>query len=282
MKEIISNEKIANLIYDVRGKKVMIDRDLARLYQTETRILNQKVRRNINRFPKEFCFQMSKDEFETWKSQIVMSNNDKLGLRRPPFVFTEQGVAMLSAVINTEVAIDVSITIMNVFVNMKRVLASNYLERFSLEEQVIKNTNDIRLLKEKFENTNNYSGLFFENQIYDAYSLLIDILNSAYHEIILIDNYVDKNLFDTLRKINKNIILVTNKYNNEAYLKYKKQYKNINFIINNSIHDRFIILDRNKLYHCGASFKDLGKKCFAITEITEVKWINQILKELNL
>ena len=225
---------------------------------------------------------MSKDEFETWKSQIVMSNNDKLGLRRPPFVFTEQGVAMLSAVINTEVAIDVSITIMNVFVNMKRVLASNYLERFSLEEQVIKNTNDIRLLKEKFENTNNYSGLFFENQIYDAYSLLIDILNSAYHEIILIDNYVDKNLFDTLRKINKNIILVTNKYNNEDYLKYKKQYKNINFIINNSIHDRFIILDRNKLYHCGASFKDLGKKCFAITEITEVKWINQILKELNL
>ena len=123
MNEIVEkdNIKIEDMIYEIRGKYVMIDRDLAKLYQTETRILNQRVKRNIERFPNSFCFQMTEDEFLNWKSQIVMSNSDKIGLRRAPYVFTEQGVAMLSAIINTDVAVEVSIRIMNVFVEMKNI-----------------------------------------------------------------------------------------------------------------------------------------------------------------
>ena len=143
---------IVDIIYEIRGKKVMIDRDLARLYQVETRTLNQRVKRNIERFPNSFCFQMTEDEFLNWKSQIVMSNNDKIGLRRPPYVFTEQGVAMLSAIISTDVAIEVSIRIMNAFVEIKKYVSSSLIDQRYINNQVLKNTEDIRLLQEYFNN----------------------------------------------------------------------------------------------------------------------------------
>jgi len=272
---------IVDIIYEIRGKKVMIDRDLARLYQVETRTLNQRVKRNIERFPNSFCFQMTEDEFLNWKSQIVMSNNDKIGLRRPPYVFTEQGVAMLSAIISTDVAIEVSIRIMNAFVEIKKYVSSSLIDQRYINNQVLKNTEDIRLLQEYFNNIKKSDGLFFEGQIYDSYSLLLDIFSIVKREIIIIDNYIDKNLLDILRKIDKNIIIITNKYNNDDYNKYKSQYKNIRLKINNKIHDRFIIIDRLELYHCGASLKDLGKKCFAINKIENREWINELLIKMN-
>lgn len=229
--------KITNMIYEIRWKQVMLDRDLAKLYQIETRTLNQKVKRNIERFPSDFCFKMTENEFNNWKSQTVMSNNDKIGLRRTPYVFTEQGIAMLSAIINTNVAIEVSIRIMNTFVEMKKYISSTLVDQKYINNQVLKNSVDIRLLQEEFNKVKKGDGLFFEGQIYDSYSLLLDIFNTAKSEIIIIDNYIDKSLLDILRKINKKIFIITNKYNNNDFEKYILQYSNIKLKINNKIHD---------------------------------------------
>lgn len=229
--------KITNMIYEIRWKQVMLDRDLAKLYQIETRTLNQKVKRNIERFPSDFCFKMTENEFNNWKSQTVMSNNDKIGLRRTPYVFTEQGIAMLSAIINTNVAIEVSIRIMNTFVEMKKYISSTLVDQKYINNQVLKNSEDIRLLQEEFNKVKKGDGLFFEGQIYDSYSLLLDIFNTAKSEIIIIDNYIDKSLLDILRKINKKIFIITNKYNNNDFEKYILQYSNIKLKINNKIHD---------------------------------------------
>lgn len=274
--------EIVEMIYEIRGKQVMIDRDLAKLYKIETRILIQKVKRNIERFPTLFCFQMTDDEFVNWKSQIVMSNNDKIGLRRPPYVFTEQGVAMLSAIINTSVAVEMSVRIINAFVEMKKYISYTLIDQKYINNQVLKNTENIRLLQEAFHKAKKYDGLFFEGQIYDSYSLLLDIFGIAKNEIIIIDNYIDKHLLDILRKVNTKIIIITNQYDNNDYSKYKMQYKNIELKINNKIHDRFIIIDRVDLYHCGASLKDLGKKCFAINKIENEEWLNMLLIKLNI
>jgi len=285
MNILTNRKKIQNMIYEIRGKYVILDRDLSKLYKVETRLLNQKVKRNIERFPTDFCFQMTDDEFYAWKSQNVMSENDKIGLRRPPYVFTEQGVAMVSAIIKTDIAVEVSIQIMNAFVEMKKYVSFGLIEQKYINSMLIKHDNEIKLLQEsiyKIDNTKSYDCLFFEGQIYDAYSVFVDILNSSSNEIIIIDNYVNKKLFDILRNIDRKIIIITNKYNNEDYEKYKYQYKNVNIRINNNIHDRFIILDRKVLYHCGASMKDLGKKCFAINKIVNDKWINDLLNEINL
>ena len=285
MNQIIEHEKISieNMIYEVRGKQVMLDRDLAKLYNVETRILIQKVKRNIERFPQEFSFQMSNEEFYNWRSHFVMSDSDKIGLRRPPYVFTEQGVAMLSAILKSDVAISTSIRIMNAFVNMKKYISNNIIEQKYINNIVLEDRERINLIEEtlnKFKEKNNH--LFFEGQIYDAYSLMIDIFNKSKKEIIVIDNYIDKNLLDILSKMDRKVIIITNKYNNDDYEKYKKQYNNISLITNNNFHDRFIIIDKNILYHCGASFKDLGKKCFEISKIEEKDMVDKLLKKINI
>ena len=271
--------EVENMIYEIRGKQVMLDRDLAKLYHVETRVLIQKVKRNIERFPKDFCFQMTELEFENWKSQIVMSNSDKMGLRRAPYVFTEQGVAMLSAIINTKVAINASIRIINAFVAMRKYISSDLMEH---SKMLINHENRLTLIENTFDNfkeKNNH--LFFEGQIYDAYSLMLNIFDKSKESIIIIDNYIDKNILDILSKTNRKVTLVTNKYNNIDYEKYKEQYDNVILVVNNSFHDRFIILDKKVLYHSGASFKDLGKKCFAITKIESEELLDSLLDKLK-
>ena len=271
--------EIENIIYEIRGKQVMLDRDLAKLYHVETRVLIQKVKRNIERFPKDFCFQMTELEFENWKSQIVMSNSDKMGLRRAPYVFTEQGVAMLSAIINTKVAINASIRIINAFVAMRKYISSDLMEH---SKMLISHENRLTLLENTFENfkeRNNH--IFFEGQIYDAYSLMLNIFDKSKESIIIIDNYIDKNILDILSNTNKQVTLITNKYNNKDYEKYKEQYNNVTLIINNSFHDRFIIIDKEILYHSGASFKDLGKKCLSITKIEDTEILHNLLDKLK-
>ena len=258
------------MIYEVRSKQVMLDRDLAKLYQVETRVLIQKVKRNQERFPESFCFQMTELEFENWKSQIVMSNSDKMGLRRSPYVFTEEGVAMLSAIINTKIAVSMSLKIINAFVTMRKYISSDLKEYSKI---IINHENRLNVLENTFNNfkeKNNH--LFFEGQVYDAYSLMIKIFEKAEDSIIIIDNYVDKNILDILSKTNRKVTLVTNKYQIQDYEKYK---------INNSFHDRFIILDKKVLYHSGASFKDLGKKCFAITKMESKKILESLLNKLK-
>lgn len=195
-----------------------------------------------------------------------------------PYAFTEQGVAMLSAILKTEVAEQVSIQIMDAFVVMRRFIAkNNYENRLNnIETKVIEHDNKFDEIFSKLEQDKN-NHIFFEGQIFDAYSLIIDILNKAKENIIIIDNYIDINLLSILSKINLPIRIVTNHISKLDIEKYKSQYTNVIITISNAYHDRFIILDKQTLYHCGASFKDLGKKCFAINKID----LEEILKRIT-
>ena len=281
MNEVIEKEeiKIENMIYEIRGKQIMLDSDLAKLYQVETKRINEAVKNNLEKFPEKFSWKLTKEEFKDLRSKF--STLKDLTIRKyPPRVFNEQGAIMLSTVLKSKIAIKTSIRIMEAFVEMRKIISANLLEQKYINNQVMKNTEDIKLLQESFDklrNNKEYDGIFFSGQIYDSYSLLLDIFNTANNNITIIDNYIDKKLLDILRNINKNILIITNKYNNEDYIKYKAQYNNIKLKLNNNIHDRFIIIDNKELYHIGASLKDLGKKCFAINKIENKEWLNNLL-----
>ena len=201
------------------------------------------------------------------------------GRYRCPRVFTEQGVAMLATVLKSKVATQVSIRIMDAFVAMRKYISSDLIEH---NKMLINHENRLNVLENTFNNfkeKNNH--LFFEGQIYDAYSLMLKIFEKAEDSIIIIDNYVDKNILDILSKTDRKVTLVTNKYQIQDYEKYKEQYNNVTLVINNSFHDRFIILDKKVLYHSGASFKDLGKKCFAITKMESKEILESLLDKLK-
>ena len=290
---IVKNDvKIENMIYEIRGKQVMLDSDLARLYgcKNGTKSLNLAVKRHINRFPERFMFQLTKEEYSSiysrFQIETLNKNNQKQGLniKYLPYVFTEQGVAMLSAILKTDVAEEISIKIMDAFIVMKKIINTSLIEQKYFNELTIKNTEDIKLLQESFDKLNTKESnnhIFYEGQIYDAYSLLIDILSKARKEIIIIDNYAGKKLFDIIKNIKVNIKVYTENIDNTAREKYEKQYSNINIFTTDIFHDRFIIIDNKILYHSGASFKDLGKKCFAMTKIDDTKIIKDLLERLK-
>ena len=290
---IVKNDvKIENMIYEIRGKQVMLDSDLARLYgcKNGTKSLNLAVKRHINRFPERFMFQLTKEEYSSiysrFRFETLNKNNQKQGLniKYLPYVFTEQGVAMLSAILKTDVAEEISIKIMDAFVAMKSIINTSLIEQKYFNELTIKNTEDIKLLQESFNKLNTKESnnhIFYEGQIYDSYSLVIDILSKARKEIIIIDNYAGKKLFDIIKNIKVNIKVYTENIDNTAREKYEKQYSNINIFTTDIFHDRFIIIDNKILYHSGASFKDLGKKCFAITKIDDTKIIKDLLERLK-
>lgn len=204
-------------------------------------------------------------------------------VRSLPYAFTEQGTAMLATVLHTPLAAEVSVSIMRAFVLMRKYIAKDILpERVSnLETKVIEHDNKFDKIFSMLETEKN-NHIFFEGQVYDAYSLLIDILNKAEENIIIIDNYIDKKLLDILSKTEKNITLVTKRLDEITILKYKQQYTNINIVLKENIHDRFIIIDNNILYHCGASFKDLGKRCFAISKFEDKKYLEELLEYIKL
>ena len=290
---IIKNDvKIENMIYEIRGKHVMLDSDLARLYgcKNGTKSLNLAVKRHINRFPERFMFQLTKEEYSSiysrFQFETLNKNNQKQGLniKYLPYVFTEQGVAMLSAILKTDVAEEISIKIMDAFVAMKKIINTSLIEQKYFNELTIKNTEDIKLLQESFNKLNTKESnnhIFYEGQIYDSYSLVIDILSKARKEIIIIDNYAGKKLFDIIKNIKVNIKVYTENIDNTARKKYEKQYSNLEIINTDIFHDRFIVIDNKILYHSGASFKDLGKKCFAITKIEDTKIIKDLLERLK-
>ena len=281
-------EKLTNLIYEIRGKQVMLDRDLAKLYKTETRVLIQKLKRNIERFPEEFCFQLNQKEFLNWRSQNVMSNNDKIGLRRPPYVFTEQGVAMLSAILNSEVAIEVSIAIMNAFVAMRKYIGANLIEQKYINNLVLEDHNKIQVLEESFqklEEKRKDSEIYFNGQIYDAYSKILDIFKSAKKELIIIDAYADKTLLDIIKEVpNINVTIITKTpslLSKTTIEKYNKEYHNLVIKYDNTFHDRYFILDNSIVYHCGASINRIGYKTFSITKIGDKQVIEALITQIN-
>ena len=283
---IIKDKKIENMIFEVRGVQVMLSSDVAILYQIETRILNQVIKRNIDRFPSTFCFQLTDEEIDrlSLRSQFATLNksNNLRGqhYKYLPYVLTEQGIMMLSGLLKSDIAVKVNIQIIDAFVKMRRYFANN----FNTNELLLNHENRIQLLENTLDSfkEQKIKKIFFEGQIYDAYSILVDILNKARTEIIIIDNYASKELLDILKDINLKIIIVSKNVDSVLKEKYTKQYKNVEFIDNNSFHDRFIILDRSKLYICGASFKDLDKKCFAISEFNDINYLEQIINTLNI
>ena len=289
MNQIIEKENVVieNMIYEIRGVQVMLSSDVAKLYQVETKVLNQTIKRNINRFPIKFCFQLNEEELceLSSRSQIVTLNKSNnlrgYNVKYLPYVLTEQGIMMLSGLLKSDIAVKVNIEIIDAFVKMRRYFANS----ISNNEILINHENRILKLEKtfnKFNKKKEINRIFFEGELYDVYSILLDILSKAEKEIIIIDNYAGKELLDLLKKVNKKIIIVSKNIDDILKKKYESQYNNISFISNNSFHDRFIILDKNKLYSCGASFKDLGKRCFAINEFKEKFYLNEILKILDL
>jgi len=288
MNEIIEKEEflIEDMIYEVRGMQVMLSSDVAKLYQVETRRINEVIKRNISRFPESFCFQLTNEEIDklSLRSQFAILNKN-MNMRGQhfkylPYVLTEQGIMMLSRLLKSDVAVKVNIQIIDAFVKMRKYFSNT----ISNNEILINHENRLLKLEKTFDKfkEKEINKIFFEGELYDAYSLLIDILNKANKEIIIIDNYAGKELLDILKNINKKIIIVTKNIDEILKKKYEKQYNNVTIINSNSFHDRFIILDRKKLYSSGASFKDLGKKCFAINEFNDIDYLNKLLNLLDI
>ena len=218
MIKAIGLKNIKNKIYTIRGNQVMLDRDLAVFYDVETRTLNQAVKRNIQRFPYEFCFQLTKEEYHNWISQFVISNFNKMGLRRAPYAFTEQGVAMLSTILKSKVAVKVSVQIMNAFVTMRRFMLSNAQVFQRLDSLEIKQIATDKKIDEVFNAIESKTiqpkqGIFFDGQVFDAYQFVSQIIRSAQKSIILIDNYIDDTTLTqfTKKKSNVKLIIYTKK-----------------------------------------------------------------------
>lgn len=288
MNEIIEKEKveIENMIYEIRGKQVMLDSDLAELYQVATKRINEAVKNNPKKFPIRFSFVLDNNEKENLWSKFSTANVSSMS-RVNPRVFTEQGVYMLATILKSKVATEVSIRIMDTFVKMRHYI--NYNKevlpyRFMLlENKVDSNTKRIDELFDMFNPKDiAKDNIFFEGEFYDAYSFLLDIFNKSKRKIVIIDNYAGKELLDVLKHVDKKVVIVSKNIDETLKKKYEKQYDNVSFINNNSFHDRFIIVDKEKLYSCGASFKDLGKKCFYIGEINNKEYLNRLLNELNI
>ena len=257
----------------------MLDADLAILYQciNGTKDINKGVKRNEERFPEDFYFQLNEDEIRNLRFQNGTANVSNMA-RTLPYAFTEQGIAMLSAVLKTNVASQVSVHIMRAFVAMKKYIATNnFSNRISnLETKTIEHDNKINLILDKLSSKEVNNHIFYEGQIYDAYSLLINILNHSKKEIIIIDNYAGKELFDITKDIKVNIKIYTKNIAEISKKKYMQEYSNIEIITTDIFHDRFIILDNKELYNLGSSLKDIGKKCTSINRIED----STILKEL--
>ena len=280
MDKVVENQRVDNLIYEIRGTEVMLDSDLARLYEcvNGTKTINQAVKRHINKFPERYMFQLTKEEYLSLKSQMGTSKVSSVGgVRKLPYVFTEQGVAILATILHTKVADVISMKIIDAFIYMRK-----YLSRENSNNILISHEERILKLEESFNKfSNKQKSIIYEGKIYDAYSILLDIFNETKDEIIIIYNYINKELLDILRYVDKKIIIMSKNYNEELIKKYKSQYKNIMLVNDNSFHDRYIILDRKEAYTSGMSLKDIGKKYSYINKINESIFIVELLKRVS-
>ena len=302
---ILEENTIRSKIHFIRGQQVMLDRDLAQLYKVETKVMNQAVKRNKERFPEEFCFQLTREEVEREilsRSQFVTLKNDEAEDKRGtnikylPYVFTEQGVAMLSSVLKSETAINASIQIMKAFVSMRHFVANNaeiFVELKAMRQHQIetdvhlkesdKKINELFSLMDKY-NIKDEQGIYFQGQIFDAYAKFETFMAQAKKEIILIDNYVDLSVLQRLAKKNKgvNVIIYTSpktKLTPQDVQAFNAQYPTLTLNHTTKAHDRFLIIDQTIMYHIGASLKDLGKKHFAFSVI-DAAYIPKILGDL--
>ncbi len=288
---------IGSLVYVIRGKQVMLDSDLAMLYQVETKNLNQAATRNTDRFPEDFRFKITKEEFDDLRFQSGTSNEEqggRGGRRYYPYVYTEQGISMLASVLHSKVAVQVSINIMRTFVEMRRFIANNALlfkkvSSIELKQLEYQKTTDAKFDK-VFQYIENHAEseqkIFFDGQIYDAFSLIASIIRKAQKEIILIDGYVDVDTLNILAKKNTGVAVkiytyASTRLTNKDVANFNTQYPALTVKKTQIFHDRFIVLDGKTVYHIGASIKDAGKKCFGISLISDPGMVTDLLNRLS-
>ncbi|MDP3562602.1 MAG: ORF6N domain-containing protein [Legionellaceae bacterium] len=297
MSQISVIKTIKDKIYQARNLQVMIDSEIAALYGVETKVFNQAVKRNIERFPDEFRFQLTEEEFNNLRSQFVTSRFEHGGRRYLPYVFTEQGVAMLSAVLKSKTAVEISIQIMHAFVEMRRFFSINGDLVNKIQQVEQKQIAFEMKAQEKFEAifsalednpVNAKQGVFFDGQVFDAYLFVSKLIRSAKKSIILLDNYIDETVLEQLSKASKNIkiFILTKNITSNLKLdvsKYNAQHTKIELIQFGLSHDRFLILDQHDIYHIGASLKDLGKKWFAFSKLEQTSFalMDEITKRIT-
>lgn len=285
---VLNEESIKNKIFTIRGLQVMLDRDLAELYQVETKVFNQAVKRNENRFPDDFRFQLSEIE----KTELVTICDRFSSLKHSsvnPYAFTEQGVSMLSAVLKSDIAVDVSVKIIRSFVNMRKFISNNAIifQRLeTLEQKQFSNDEKFNKLFEAIEEKSikPTQGIFYDGEVYDAYLFVSNLIKSAKESIVLVDNYLDESVLTMLSKRQTNVTATIYTKNITAQLeldikKHNAQYPKVTLKKFDASHDRFLILDARELYHIGASLKDLGKKWFAFSKFDMESF--DILKRLQ-
>ena len=281
---------IESIIYEIKGKQVMLDSDLANLYGVETKRINEAVKRNINKFPNKYSWILTDEESNEF---LVAFCDQKLETRggkyKNPRVFTEQGVYMLATILKTNTAINVTIRIIETFVKMKHYI--NYNISFLphrvllLENKVDDNTKRIDELFDKF-NPNDITDdcVYFNGEYYDAYSTVLDIFRKTQQELIIVDNYADKELLDIIRTLNIKVIIITKKdglLSKKDIDTYNKQYNNLKVVFDNTFHDRYFILDNKILYYCGASLNRIGHKTFSIHLVSDDKISNLLIAEIK-
>ncbi len=274
--QIVPVENIHNRIFTIHGIQVMLDRDLAQLYRTDTRTLKQAVKRNIERFPADFMFELLDSDIDNMVSQVVIPSKSYFGGAKP-FAFTEQGVAMLSAVIRTPIAIDISLQIIRAFVEMRKLMTENAVLFQRLDRMEFKQLETDQKFEQVFKALESHQpqpdkGIFYDGQVFDAWTFVSDIIRSANQSIILIDNYIDDTVFTLFgkRKPNVQVTFYTKTISKQLLLdaqKHNAQYEPIEVKQMAAAHDRFLIIDETELYHLGASLKDLGKKWFAFSKM---------------
>lgn len=289
--QIINNEGIKNLIYTVRGKQVMLDSDVAMLFEYETKDLNRNVKNNIERFPEYYCFQLTEEEYKVLRCKNFTLNKKGRGQHRKylPYVFTEYGITMLAGLLKSEVAINMSIRIVNTFIEIRKLIVSkgNIYDRITnVEYKLLEQDEKFDIVFDQLQSKKEQEfkqKIFFDGQIYDAYSLIIDIIKTARNKILIIDNYINDSVLKMLAKKNKEVevVILTSKNTELSKLdinKFNGQYPTLKLAITNHFHDRFMVIDDKELYHIGASLKDLGKKCFAISKVENEAMVDLIKK----
>ena len=255
-------------IYKVREEYVMLDSDLAELYQCKngTKDINKAVKRNLNKFPNDFYFQLTDKENEKLRFQNGTTNMS----RSLPHVFTQEGISMLATVLKTEVAAEVSVRIMRTFVAMRKYLSTNMTKENNINSMLMSHESRITLLEstfDKFREKKKVNEIYFKGQIYDAYSKILDIIKEGKEEVIIIDSFLDKTILDMIRNIEVKVILITSdksKLKEIDINKYNMEYSNLELRYDDTFHDRYIIIDKTTIYHLGASINHAGSKTFSI------------------
>lgn len=283
------NAEIKSLIYNIRGQQVMLDSDLAKLYQCKngTKTINQAVSRHKERFPEDFCFQLTKQEQQhLLRSQVgTLEKGKGKHSKYLPLVFTEQGIAMLSSVLRTSVAADVNVQIMRAFVSMRRYVDPGFLGQKFYNDMTIRHDSEIKLLQEsldKFEKKRKDEGIYFNGQIYDAYSRILEIFREVKESLTIIDAYTDIITLNIVKRLSVPVTIITSKsapLKSQDIKKYQEQYNNLTIVYDNTFHDRYFILDNKTVYHCGASINRIGYKTFSITKIGDQEIVVALLSK---